>query len=171
MDKSLDIVAKCPYICFDIFIQMKKKKSPPAKSKTSPEKKLKPYANLEESTEMDMVMEARVGLYSRPAYNQMVNYIDKNRMAELLHMSGKTLDRYKAANKKLNPQESEIVLKLEKLYKIGIEVFGNAKEFNEWLLKPSYGLYQKIPNELMLTSAGIDLVYEAVSRIAWGDIS
>jgi putative toxin-antitoxin system antitoxin component (TIGR02293 family) len=97
--------------------------------------------------------------------------IEKDKLADLLNTSLKTLTRYKQAGKKLNPTNSEQILKMLAMYKKGINVFGNTIAFNKWLRKPAYGLDYEIPLDLLHTSGGIDLILDEISRIEYGDLS
>lgn len=136
-------------------------------------KKPVPYPIKEEESPIDgnIAMEAAEGLYARPAYNQIIGFIDKNRMAELLHISYKTLERYTHANKKFNPLESEVILKLKRLFTNGQKAFGSVDEFKLWLAKPAYGLGGKIPDSLLITPSGIDMVNDEVVKILFGDLA
>ncbi|MBK8565964.1 MAG: DUF2384 domain-containing protein [Saprospiraceae bacterium] len=87
---------------------------------------------------------------------------------EFLGLSLKTLQRYVQEAKALAPREGEAVLKLEALYKKGIEVFGNRDEFNGWLKEPAFGLGGQVPLELLNMSTGIDLVMQELIRIEFG---
>jgi putative toxin-antitoxin system antitoxin component (TIGR02293 family) len=87
---------------------------------------------------------------------------------EFLGLSLKTLQRYVQEAKTLAPREGEAVLKLEALYKKGIEVFGNRDEFNGWLKEPAFGLGGQVPLELLSMSTGIDLVMQELVRIEFG---
>jgi len=102
----------------------------------------------------------------------IITGIHKNMLAEdIFEVSLKTINRYKQEKKKLNPRNSELILKLLSLYKKGIEVFGKLVSFNNWLMKPAFGLGNKIPYSLMNTSTGIDLIFEEVVRIEYGDLA
>lgn len=87
---------------------------------------------------------------------------------EFLGLSLKTLQRYAQEAKPLTPREGEAVLKLEALYKKGIEIFGNRDEFNSWLKEAEYGLGWQVPLELLSTTTGIDMVMEELIRIEFG---
>lgn len=101
----------------------------------------------------------------------IISGIHKNILAEdIFEVSYKTINRYKQENKKLNPRNSELILKLLALYKKGIEVFGLLDSFNKWLMKPAYGLNNIIPYSYMNTTTGIDLIFEEVVRIEFGDL-
>ncbi len=101
-----------------------------------------------------------------------ISGINKNQLAEeIFEISLKTINRYKQDQKKFNPRNSELLLKLLALYKKGIFVFGQLSGFKQWLLKPAFGLGGKIPYELMITGTGIDLILEELIRIEYGDLA
>jgi len=85
-----------------------------------------------------------------------------------LGLSLKTLQRYAQEKKTLSPRDSEAVLKIEALYKKGIEVFGNRDEFNSWLMEPAFGIGGQVPLELLSMSTGIDLIMDELYRIEFG---
>jgi putative toxin-antitoxin system antitoxin component (TIGR02293 family) len=95
----------------------------------------------------------------------------KTFFANLLNLSVKTIDRYKHDKKKLSPLNSEIVLKMIFLYGKGIEVFGSVDAFNNWLEKPTHYLGNNTPKSLLQTAGGVDLIYDELSRIEFGDLA
>ncbi len=96
---------------------------------------------------------------------------NKHFFAEMLLISTKTIERYVKENKKFNVSESEKLIKLQEVYKWGIDVFGNAEEFNRWIEKPAYGLNNEIPKDLLKTSTGTKLVEDELVRIAYGELA
>jgi putative toxin-antitoxin system antitoxin component (TIGR02293 family) len=96
---------------------------------------------------------------------------NKHFFAEVLLISTKTIERYIKENKAFNPSESEKLLKLQEMYQWGIDVFGNAEEFNSWIEKPAYGLNYMTPKELIKTINGIKLVEDELVRIAYGELA
>ncbi|GAB4020431.1 type II RES/Xre toxin-antitoxin system antitoxin [Spirosoma koreense] len=95
----------------------------------------------------------------------------REQLAEVFDTSLKTFQRYEREQKKLNPQDSEKVLKIVALFQLGESVFGSAKAFRQWMDKPAYGLGNQVPFELLHTSGGIDLVLDEVVRIEYGDLA
>lgn len=119
-----------------------------------------------------LVMQARTGVPAKTAFAvATLLQISPEELADLLHLTSKTLRTYRDANKRLAPAASEQVLKLLALAQQGGEVFGNAAAFRRWLGKPAYGLDNQLPLGLLQTSGGIDLVADEVSRIAYGDFA
>lgn len=101
-----------------------------------------------------------------------ISGLNRNALAEdIFQISIKTISRYQKEGKKFSPRISELVLKLISLYTKGLEVFGNATSFNNWLSKPAFGLGDKIPYSVLNTATGIDLIYEELVRIEFGDLA
>lgn len=95
----------------------------------------------------------------------------REQLAEVFDTSLKTFQRYEREQKKLNPQDSEKVLKIMALFQAGKSVFGTADAFRRWMDKPAYGLGHQVPFDLLHTSGGIDLVLDEVLRIEYGDLA
>lgn len=96
---------------------------------------------------------------------------NKHFFAEMLLISTKTIERYIKEDKKFNPSESEKLIKLQEVYEKGIEIFGNADEFNAWIEKPAYGIGRMVPKELMQTISGIELVMNELISIEFGSLA
>ncbi len=92
-------------------------------------------------------------------------------IARLIHTTAKTLQNYSAGSKKLPMLQSELLLKLFALYEKGLGVFEGVETFNGWLQKPAFGLYNDVPDTLLLTSTGINLVMDELIRIEYGDLA
>jgi putative toxin-antitoxin system antitoxin component (TIGR02293 family) len=85
-----------------------------------------------------------------------------------LHLSERTIQRYKKENKSFDPLYSERILQIELLYKKGIDVFGIADNFYTWMDTVSIPLGNVKPKQLLDTSFGIDAVYDELGRIEHG---
>ncbi|MBS1515722.1 MAG: DUF2384 domain-containing protein [Bacteroidetes bacterium] len=125
------------------------------------------------TSEPDMVVsEASAGVYAASFFD----FADacghpKERLADILNISVKTLMRYKTRKARMNPQNSEHLLKLFALYRKGIDVFSSISSFNQWLEKPAFGLGGIIPFNYLNTISGIEIIIEELSRIEHGDLS
>ncbi len=91
--------------------------------------------------------------------------------AERLSISVKTIERYKKENKSFDPLKGELILKWVQMYLKGIEVFGSARSFNNWLSRPAAGLGGIVPDEITTTTGGINLILDELIRIEFGDLS
>lgn len=83
----------------------------------------------------------------------------------------KTIQNYATQDLKLDASLSEKLLKSFALFKKGIEVFGSAGAFHQWLNTVAYGLGNQIPFTLMDTFTGISLIEEELIRIEFGDLA
>jgi putative toxin-antitoxin system antitoxin component (TIGR02293 family) len=115
-----------------------------------------------------MFKNARSGLSSAIFYEfaQIINMPDKS-LANLLHLSPRTISNYHEKHRSLAPVQSEHLLKLIALYDKGEEVFGNIDEFNYWLNKPFWDSSEK-PLDWLITPGGVDLVMLEMDRLAYG---
>jgi putative toxin-antitoxin system antitoxin component (TIGR02293 family) len=128
----------------------------------------RPY-NTMFNTNYNLVVSARKGVDTKIFYDILVmSGLEKDRLANMFHLSLKTIMRYSQANKNLDITTSEQALKIMALFKKGNDIFGNLAGFRNWLAKPQYGLGRQIPFQLMETSLGIDLISEELSRIEYG---
>ena len=88
-------------------------------------------------------------------------------ISKIIRTSDRTLRRY-AATQKLNPEQSERLIELAKLYSRGEEVFGSMEAFKEWMNSTVMALGNKKPKEFLDTSIGIDLLMNELGRIEHG---
>lgn len=88
--------------------------------------------------------------------------------AEILNISTKTLQRYRASkNHVFKPIHSEKILELAEVTSLGNSVFGPEK-FYLWLQTPNYALGNLKPKELLKDSYGKELVVEELHHIEQG---
>jgi len=100
------------------------------------------------------------------------NLVDKtgipvNEMAILMRLSDRTLRRYKPQTL-LNPEQSERVVELSRLYSRGEDVFGNLENFKEWMNSTVMALGNIKPKTLLDTSLGIDILMNELGKIEHG---
>ena len=100
-----------------------------------------------------------------------VSGYEKTQIEQIMDTSYKTYSRYKKDKKRLNPDQSERILKLKSLFSFGITVFGSKESLAKWMQKPAFGLDNLIPNEAIKTSTGIDLVLNELTNIAYGNLA
>jgi putative toxin-antitoxin system antitoxin component (TIGR02293 family) len=85
-----------------------------------------------------------------------------------LHLSERTIQRYKKEKKSFDPIYSERILQIELLYKKGVEVFGVADKFFTWMDTISIALGSVKPKDMLDTSFGIGYIYDELGRIEHG---
>jgi len=95
----------------------------------------------------------------------------REQLADVFDTSLKTFQRYEREQRRLNPQDSERILKLKSLFEYGTDIFGSAESFRRWLDKPAYGLGGQVPFSLLHTSGGMDLIQDELIRIEYGDLA
>jgi putative toxin-antitoxin system antitoxin component (TIGR02293 family) len=119
-----------------------------------------------------LVMAAHRGIPAQTAFQIAADLLlHQDQLAQILHVSVKTLRAYAQTGKTLDPPASEQVLKLHAMHIKGEEVFGTSPAFRNWLQKPAHGFEGQLPLTLLQTSEGIDLIIEELERIAYGDFS
>ena len=88
--------------------------------------------------------------------------------ADYLHISERTIQRYKKEGKVFDPIYSEKIILVELLYKKGVDVFGIEDNFYTWMDTKSIALGGVKPKDLLDTSFGITMVYDELGRIEHG---
>lgn len=88
-------------------------------------------------------------------------------ISSIIRTSDRTLRRYTPSTK-LNPEQSERVIEVAKLYSRGEEVFGNLDTFKIWMNSSVLALGNKSPKEYLDTSLGIDMLMDELGRIEHG---
>jgi putative toxin-antitoxin system antitoxin component (TIGR02293 family) len=85
-----------------------------------------------------------------------------------LHLSERTMQRYRNDRKTFEPLQSEKILEIALLYNKGIEVFGDAGRFDAWLAMENLALGNIRPKALLDNSFGINMVKDELIRIESG---
>lgn len=87
---------------------------------------------------------------------------------QFLHVSERTLQRYKKENKNFEPLRTEKILELLLLQKYSKHVFENQEHFKVWLNTNSFSLGNIPPISLLDSSFGIQIVKDELGRIEHG---
>ena len=85
-----------------------------------------------------------------------------------LHITERTLQRYKKDNKKFEPIHAERILEIAQLQKRGEGVFGSIENFEQWLNSKIIALGGIKPKELLDNSFGIAVLNQELTRIEHG---
>lgn len=85
-----------------------------------------------------------------------------------LHVSERTLQRYQKEKKTFDPAQSERIMQIALLMKMGNQVFGDEKKFNAWLDADNISLGKIKPKTLLDSSFGIGLLKDELIRIEHG---
>lgn len=85
-----------------------------------------------------------------------------------LHLSERSLQRYKKDKGTFNPVTSEKIIEIAMLNKYGMKVFGDQQKFNTWLSSKNLALGGVSPKDLLDSSFGIQLLKDELTRIEHG---
>ncbi|MCP1838249.1 putative toxin-antitoxin system antitoxin component (TIGR02293 family) [Bradyrhizobium sp. USDA 4524] len=84
-------------------------------------------------------------------------------------MSLRTFQRRKdAPDKPLSQEQSGRTWKFAEILAKATDVFGSQEEAEQWLERPAIGLDQRRPIDLLVTPAGVELVEQYLTRLAYG---
>lgn len=124
------------------------------------------FARIQSNT--DFIPVIRDGVPKKALDHLMkITGITAGEIEQIIKTSGRTLRRY-TATQKLNPEQSERVIELAKLYSRGEEVFGSMDTFKEWMDHTIIALGNQKPKTYLDTSLGIDLLMDELGRIENG---
>lgn len=96
------------------------------------------------------------------------NYYSLKEWSKFLHITERTIQRYKKEQKKFEPIQSERILEIAKLQKRGNEVFGSGQLFNDWMNSNIVALGNIKPVELLDNGFGINMLMDELGRIEHG---
>lgn len=85
-----------------------------------------------------------------------------------LHLTERTIQRYKKENRNFESLQSERIIEIAKLQLKGKEVFGSKEYFEEWMNSKIIALGNIRPIELLDSSFGIDMLMDELGRIEHG---
>jgi putative toxin-antitoxin system antitoxin component (TIGR02293 family) len=91
-----------------------------------------------------------------------------NEWSGFLHLSERTMQRYKREKKTFDPLHSEKILEIALLDKLGVEIFGSKEKFNAWLEAENLALGKIKPKTFLDSSFGIGLLKDELTRIEYG---
>jgi putative toxin-antitoxin system antitoxin component (TIGR02293 family) len=151
---------------FRIFAEIKQfmKKDLNYESQEEPSKNM-----LNEPTIGYLISTSRQGI----PFNTFIKMTEKSSFSlddwsAFLHLSERTMQRYKKEKKAFDPIHSEKILEISMLYSRGSEVFGNSEKFNIWLNAKSIALGGIKPKDLLDNTFGIGLLKNELTRIEHG---
>lgn len=119
-----------------------------------------------------LLTKAKKGLSANAVFDFMlISELTNEQVEVTLNKSVKTFHNYRQKKTYLDATTSEKLLKLFALYTKGADVFGSLDAFTEWLSRPAYGLGNQVPQTLMDTITGLELITEELVRIEYGDLA
>jgi putative toxin-antitoxin system antitoxin component (TIGR02293 family) len=121
------------------------------------------------NNKMLMILIIREGVpYSLFNLIQHFTPFSEENWADFLDISTKSLHRYKQTSKSFKPIQSEKIIEMAEVTKVGLDVFGEMEKFKLWLETPNFSLGNLKPMELLKDSYGKELVISELTRINYG---
>ncbi len=99
---------------------------------------------------------------------QRITPFTESEWAAFLELSTKTLNRYKMENRYFKTLHSEKIMELAEVTREGLEIFGDAELFKQWLHTANYALGNRKPLDLLKDSYGKELVLKELTHINHG---
>ncbi len=87
---------------------------------------------------------------------------------KFLHLSPRTMQRYKNEQKTFDPVYAERITEVVMLYNHGKKVFADEEKFQSWLNNKNIALGGEIPRNMLDSSIGIGLLKDELNRIEQG---
>ncbi len=123
------------------------------------------------STPHNVVRKVESGLKFRELENLREHLgLPLDKVGQTLGISRATLHRRKVSGR-LDRDESDKVVRFERLLKKAARVFGSNDSAREWLKFPQFGLGGAVPLDYARTEAGAREVEHLLGRIEWGVLS
>lgn len=97
-----------------------------------------------------------------------ISPFSNNEWTDLLNLSAKSISRYRDANKRFKPIQSEKIIEVAEVTKLGLDVFDSQEQFRLWLETPNFALGKQKPIDLLYDSYGKELVLGELTRIDQG---
>ena len=128
-----------------------------------------PYISVYEQDTPSIIMTIREGI-GFDAFSRMLSWspFSLQEWSRILHLTERSLQRYKKENKTFDTLQSEKIMQILLLYKKGIQVFGTKENFDTWLDTVIPALGHIRPKEILDSSFGIDMIKDELLRIEHG---
>jgi len=94
--------------------------------------------------------------------------VDRALLLQILGVSQRTIERKQALSERLSPAVSDRLSRIDRIYTLAVEVFGDGEEAAQWLKRPSRALANHLPLKLLDTDAGTQQVERELRHIQYG---
>jgi len=127
------------------------------------------YGSIDDIKGLSLVEMVRNGI-GFTAFDTFANKspFSQNEWSSYLHLSERTIQRYRNENRTFDPLQSEKIIEIALFYNKGVEVFGSAEKFNSWLGTKNLVLGNIEPKMLLDNSFGINMLRDELTRIEYG---
>jgi putative toxin-antitoxin system antitoxin component (TIGR02293 family) len=124
------------------------------------------------TNDISLLTQSKKGLDAKAALDFLsLSGFTQDEFQETFKTTVKTIQNHVNKQLTLDAALSEKLLKSFALFDKGLEIFGSAKSFYQWLGAPAYGLGNQLPFDLMDTITGINLIEEELIRIEYGALA
>jgi len=94
--------------------------------------------------------------------------VDRALLLRILGVSQRTIQRKQVHSERLSPAASDRLYRIERIYTLAVEVFGDGEKAAQWLKRPSRALANEAPLKLLDTDAGTQRVERELRQIQYG---
>lgn len=94
--------------------------------------------------------------------------VDRALLLRILGVSQRTIERKQALSARLSPAASDRLSRIDRIYTLAVEVFGDGEKAAQWLKRPSRALANELPLKLLDTDAGAQQVERELRQIQYG---
>ena len=127
------------------------------------------YSTIDKQNPLVLIQTVRDGI----EYKLFTNLANKSLFgikdwSNFLHLSERTIQRYKKEQKKFDPVQSEKILEITLLNKKGAKLFGNNEKFNAWLNTKNIAIGGFKPRSILDSTFGINMLNDELTRIEHG---
>jgi putative toxin-antitoxin system antitoxin component (TIGR02293 family) len=94
--------------------------------------------------------------------------VDRALLLQILGVSQRTMQRKQVLSDRLSPAASDRLSRIDRIYALAVEVFGDGEKAAQWLKRPSRALANESPLKLLDTDAGTQHVERELRQIQYG---
>ena len=127
------------------------------------------YGSIDDINALSLIALVRQGI-GFAAFDSFANKspFSLNEWSTFLHLSERTMQRYRNEKRTFDPLQSEKIIEIALLYNKGVDVFGNTVKLNAWLETDNLALGKIKPKMLLDNSFGINMLKDELTRIEYG---
>ena len=127
------------------------------------------YNSIDDISVLSLIEMVRKGIGFR-AFDKFATQspFSYNEWSGYLHLSERTMQRYRNEEKTFDPLQSEKIIEIALFYNKGVEVFGTTEKFDLWLDTINLALGKIKPKMLLDNSFGINMLRDELTRIEYG---